>query len=301
MENKFLPDGRQFLWSAHSIDLAETCHRRYYYEAVLNLATRDQNIHAFFGITIHTAVERYERLRSDGADHTRALREVVTATLRETWRDGAPMLQHDDLKLLPGSAHLKTRENLIRTIIWYFEEYGDNDPCRTAVLHDDTPAVELPFTFQLDDEIMIRGRMDRIIRFGGEPYVHDSKTTGTAISRYYFRRFDLDTEMSMFSLAAGVVFQSPVKGVLVDAMQIAVGFTRFERSLTYRTTEQLAEFTDNIKYHIHRAWEAPKHGYPMRLSACQKFGGCPFTSVCARDPRVRAEYLETGYTQREEH
>jgi hypothetical protein len=158
--------------------------------------------------------------------------------------------------------------------------------------------VELPFTLQLDHDVMLRGRMDRIVRYAGEPFVHDSKTTGSSISGYYFKRFDLDTEMTAYSLAAEVVFHSPVKGVLIDAMQIAVGFSRFERSITYRTSEQLKEWLHDVKYHIRMAWEAPEHGYPMRLSSCQKFGGCPFLDVCRRDPRVREEQLNTSYVER---
>src|SRR5262252_197975 len=296
---KFLSDGRQFLWSAHSLDLAETCHRRYYYESVLNVATPDQNVHAFFGISVHKAVETYYAMRASGKSHDDTLRHIVHMTLEDTWdhAKGVPMLDYDTLKQLPGSAHLKTRENLIRTIIWYFSEYGDNDPCKTAILSNGQYAVELPFQFQLDDEIMLRGRLDRVVEFANDPYVDDSKTTGASISSFYFKRYDTDTEMSLYSLASSVVFKSLVKGVLITAMQIAVGFTRFERSATYRTEAQLQEWIEDAKYHIRMAWEAPKHNWPMRLSSCQKYGGCPFTGVCARDPRVREEYLATGFTK----
>lgn len=299
-DKRFDVDGRQWLWSAHSLDIAETCHRRYYYEVVLNLSTRSENAHALFGILIHEAVEEYEHMINAGLSHGAALLGVVTEALKKTWdrETDEPKLQYDQLKLLPGSAHLKTRENLIRTIIWYLEDRKD-DPCVTETLADGRAAVELEFSFELDKEVMLRGRMDKIVRYAGEPFVHDVKTTGASISGYYFKRFELDMEMSLYSLAARTVFKSPVNGVLIDAAQIAVGFSRFARAATYRTAEQLAEWIVDTKYHIHMAWEAKNKGYPMRLSACQKYGGCPFLEVCRRDPRVREAALATGYVERD--
>ena len=297
MDTPFLPDGRRWLWSAHSLELAETCERKYYYVDKCGYTSRDENTHARFGIEVAKANELFEKLRAGGASFDDALRDVVEQALKNTW-DGEPLLQYEKLALLPGSAKLKTRENLIRTIIWYFLHYR-NDPCQTAERPDGSPAVELSFTLALDDEIMLRGRMDRIVKYAGETYVQDTKTTGATLSGYYFKRYNPDIQMSLYSLAGGIIFGSPISGVMIDAMQVAVGFSRFERGFAYRTEAQLEEWLKNATYHIHNIWEAEQHGWPMRESSCQKYGGCPFIDVCNKDPRVRDDFLKGNYVVRD--
>jgi hypothetical protein len=82
---------------------------------------------------------------------------------------------------------------------------------------------------------------------------------------------------------------------MIDAAQIAVGFTRFARGLIPRTKDQMAEWLDDAIYHIKEAWRAAEHGYPMNDKACQLYGGCEFLEVCSKSPRVRQDYLDGGF------
>ncbi len=187
----------------------------------------------------------------------------------------------------------KNRPNLIRSIIWYLEEYKD-DPCETVILADGTPAVELKFEMPLTSEITLVGHLDRLVTYAGGVYVQDQKTSGSTIGSYWFNRFNPDNQMSLYSVASKVVYKTPVLGVMIDAAQIAGGFTRFSRGFTYRTEEQCEEWLRDAEYHIEQTWAADP-SWPMRDTACQKYGGCQFLNVCSKDPRVREEYLKSDF------
>jgi hypothetical protein len=90
------------------------------------------------------------------------------------------------------------------------------------------------------------------------------------------------------------VWKAPVKGVMIDAAQIAVGFTKFERGFTFRTPEQSTEWLHDAEYHIKRTWEAAEQGWPMNDASCGLYGGCPYIDVCSKSPQVRPDFLEGG-------
>lgn len=301
IEEKFLPDGRQWLWSASSLGDAKRCWRYYYYKQILGWQAKGENVHQLFGWLYARAHETYYKLRAEplGLGHKDALYNVVKQTLKESWDydNNKQKLDPDDLRDLKGSARYKTRENLIRSIIWYFDQF-QNDSCKTIHLADGKPAAELPFQFQLNAEIMLRGRLDRIVDFAGDLYVQDQKTTGSTLGGYYFARYNPDNQMSLYTIAADVVWKTPVKGVMIDAAQIAVGFTRFERGFTFRTPEQSAEWLHDAEYHIKMTWAAAEKGWPMNDAACQMFGGCPFIEVCSKSPQVREDFLASGYEKK---
>jgi hypothetical protein len=71
---------------------------------------------------------------------------------------------------------------------------------------------------------------------------------------------------------------------MIDAAQIAVGFTRFARGLIPRTKDQMAEWLDDAIYHIKETWRAAEHGYPMNDKACQLYGGCEFHGGMLEEP-----------------
>jgi hypothetical protein len=178
--------------------------------------------------------------------------------------------------------------------VWYLEEFKD-DPCETVILTDGKPAVELTFTFQVTDDIWLAGHLDRLVNYAGDYYVQDQKTTGSALGAYYFNSYNPDNQVSLYSLAADIIYKTPVAGVMIDAAQIAVGFTRFARGLIPRTKDQMAEWLDDAIYHIKETWRAAEHGYPMNDKACQLYGGCEFLEVCSKSPRVRQDYLDGGF------
>lgn len=292
-DSPYLPDGRQYAWDSTSLR-ATICDRYYYYWQRLGYRPRGESVHLTFGLEYAHAMENYNRLRAFGRDHDEAVQQTIQLTLERT----AGKLDKEELSELTGSARYKSRENLIRSLVWYFEEYR-NDPCQTVILADGKPAVELSFRFQYNEEILFCGHLDRIVEFNGDHYIQDQKTTGASLGQYYFNGFSPDPQMSLYTIAAQVVWHSPVAGVMIDAAQIQQNATKFGRGFTFRTKDQNDEWLQHTVYRIERVWEAEKKGWPLNDTACGMYGGCPFRSICSKSPQVRDDYLKVGFEQSE--
>lgn len=286
--NPFDANGLQFAWNSTSVKLAEECLRKYYYIMIEGWQPPTLSVHLRFGQHYATALEHYHKLRADGATWEEATIDVVWEALHATWdrTDENPEGTEWD-----GGDNLKTRGNLIRSIVWYLDQFAD-DSATTVILGNGKPAVELSFTINVDDGIVFAGHLDRLTEYAKHIYVQDQKTTKTTISPRYFEQFSPETQMSMYTFAGKMLYNTPVNGVMIDAAQIAVGFTRFERGFTFRTEGQLNEWYDDTMGYIHAARRATQEqNFPMNRTACNNYGGCPFRSVCSRDPSVRESFL----------
>lgn len=298
----------QFAWDSTSLGWLKTCPRLYQYSMIEGWRLRG-GVHLLFGGWYHSALEAYDRIKSTGGSHEDALREVVAWLMRKTWIDGAPW----------DSGHnLKTRETLVRSVIWYIDQFKD-DTCSTVQLANGKPAVELSFRLEMDfgpkaqeppwpnpDMIAVQaqpyvlsGHLDRVVEFQGNFYVMDRKTSSTTIGSYYFDQYDPDNQMSLYSMAARVIYQTPVRGVIIDAAQIAVGFSRFTRGFTFRTESQIEEWLGETKAWLRLAegFAQAKH-WPMNDKSCHQYGGCAFRGVCSKSPEVRQKFLESGFEKR---
>lgn len=311
----FLPGTRiQFAWDSTSLGWLKTCPRLYQYSMIEQWRSRGNSVHLDFGLWYHSALELYDKQRSLGAEHEDALREVVSQCLEWTW------IRFDDNGKLPegkpwDSGHnLKTRETLVRSVIWYIEQFAD-DSCTTVQLASGKPAVELSFKLEMDwgpsqggnyvpsasaQPYVLSGHLDRVVQFQGAYYVMDRKTSSTTIGSYYFDQYDPDNQMSLYSMAARVIYNAPVRGVIIDAAQIAVGFSRFTRGFTFRTEAQIEEWLGETKHWLALAEHYATVGHwPMNDKSCHQYGGCVFRKVCSKSPEVRQKFLETDFLKKE--
>jgi len=265
---------------------------------------RGEAIHLEYGIFYHEALEDYELYRFQQLSHEDALQQVVKDTMIKTWRDGKPWRAANDLPA-NDKASLKSRENLIRTIVWYLEKFKD-DPAKT-LSHPSTgkPMVELHFQFEIDEAspaspdgrpYTLCGYLDRVVEFQGQPFVMDRKSTTTTLGSYYFEQYEPDNQMSLYTVASQIAFRTPVKGVIIDAAQIAVGFSRFVRSFVFKTPDQIDEWMKDLKIWLRQAEQYVAENYwPQNDKSCHKYGGCPFRGICSKSPSVRDKFLESDF------
>jgi len=327
--NASFTDGVQFAWDSTSIKLAEECLQKYAYRMVFGWRPIHESVHLRFGGVYAKALETYHKLRAEGIDREEATIEVVSLALYLTW-DWAPcpvchgknsrhaLVNVSDPSItLPcencnGQGHCgtgghpwvsdhaaKTRENLIRTIIWYLEQFAD-DSCSTIILSDGSAAVEHSFRLPVDNDLIFSGHLDRLVDYAGKPYIQDQKTTGSTITPRFFQGFNPDSQISgMYPFAGRAIFGLPIKGVMLDGAQIAVGFSRFERGFIFVDDHQLDEWYDDTMVTIERAREATKEQhFPRNRSACHKFGSCEFRDICSRSPHVREQFLKANFERR---
>jgi len=296
----FLPNSSvQFAWDSTSLGTFKTCPRKYYYTIIRGFRSRGESPHLTFGIHYHSALEHYDKQRANGAEHEEALRSTLLKVLTDTWAEGAPW---------ESDHNLKTRPNLVRSVLWYLEEFR-HDPAKTVILADGSPAVELSFRFNVGPTLVLCGHLDRLVEWNDGVYVMDRKTSTTTLSSYYFDQYEPDNQMSLYTLAGRLVYNCPVRGVIIDAAQIAVGFTRFDRGLTYRTEAQLNEWlsdaqswtgiASNMAHDFDEALTEgspdPELAFPMNDKSCHQYGGCEFRRICSKSPEVRETFLANDY------
>lgn len=317
----------QWAWDSTSLGWLKTCPRLYEYSMIDQWRAKGKSVHLDFGGWYHSALEMYDRQKAEGAGHNDALIEVVREIMNWTWIKEAQPIGNDPNppigKPWDSGHNLKTRETLVRTVIWYLEQFVE-DTCETVILANSKPAVELSFRVEMDwgpktevlhqgwttddtdipkttyQPYVLSGHLDRVVRFQEHYYVMDRKTSSTTIGSYYFDQFDPDNQMSLYSMAARVIYNTPVRGVIIDAAQIAVGFSRFSRGFTFRTEAQIEEWLANTREWLALAEDyATKGFWPMNDRSCHMYGGCVFRRVCSKSPEVRQKFLETDFYKRE--
>lgn len=291
--NRFL----QLAWDSVSLGAFKMCPRYYQYTIIDGYSARSMSVHLFFGIVYHAALERYEHARASGQDFDQGVYAAVRYAMEQTWdrASGKPMwFDHD----------IKDRFTLVRSVVWYLEQFKD-DPLATVILATGKPAVELSFrmetTHQASDgsPFALCGHLDRLAGDEMGLWVVDKKTTTQTLGDYYFRGFSPDNQFTLYTLAAKVVYGTPVKGVVNDAVQIAKGFSRYERRAIPRTEAQLDEWYKDLGLWFKLAeWYAQNQYYPLNDKSCGQYGGCPFRSICSKPPSIRQKWLDAEFTKR---
>lgn len=293
----------QFAWDSTSLGWLKECPRKYQYSMIEGWRSKSTKIDLVFGIEYHWGIEQYDRKRVEGASHDEAVSFVVRNVLTRTYKH--PDFEGDDNTN-------KNRPTLIRSLIWYFEEFKD-DNAKTITLANGKPAVELSFRMPLGfgpdgwsegdhytmadpQPYILCGHIDRLVEFTDQTFVMDHKTTKQTLSSNYFHQFEPDNQMTLYTVASQIVFSTLVKGVIVDAAQIAVGFTRFERGVTYRTEAQLEEWLGDLRILLKQNEEYAKNDYwPMNDKSCRM---CTFKEICSKDPSVREVFLASKFERR---
>ena len=283
-----------------SLGAFKKCPRYYQLAIVDGWEPQDQSVHLTFGIILHEAREEYEHQRTQGTPHQEALTQVVRSALQKTW---------DPQRNRPwDSGHpAKNRLTLVRSIVWYLDSTAQHDPAETLILANGRPAVELSFRFAsgysspaTGEPILLCGHMDRIASLNGDNYIVDIKTTGSGLSQKFFDLFTPGNQVSLYSLAAQIALSIPVKGLIIDGLQITPGFTKTLRGLIGRTQAQLEQWHLELRWWINSMAECAETGlWPQNEASCGYYGGCQFRRVCSRpSPSGQALELKTGFAKR---
>jgi hypothetical protein len=151
----------QWVYDSTSLMLLQGCLRKYNFRLLQGWQQRELPPPLAWGRDFHTCKETYHKCIAVGLDHE-------TAVLRTT---KLAMLLGERLLSLDTS---RTKETLVRSVVWYLEEYKD-DPLKTALLPDGSPAVELSFmlpVFDIEvgptDELPPLNLQDIVLWFNGK-------------------------------------------------------------------------------------------------------------------------------------
>jgi hypothetical protein len=322
----------QIAWDSVSSGVAKTCWRKYQLQIIEGWVSKRESLHLRYGQLYHRALEVYDHKRFEGKRHDEAM-ILCLRDLAEGCQDVVPKLCEDEGCPQAGTTHVcngetkrvwwdpneylseeqaklntKTIYNLFRTVVWYLEEFQHN-PVKTVKLANGKPAVELSFryelgyTFTTGEELVHSGHLDRLVEMGDDHYVMDRKTSKNTISGNsswgFFAKFSPDNQMTGYTYAGKVALAKPIKGVIIDAAQIAKGFSRFERGFALRTEKQLEEWRTDFIWMAKMAEHWAEQDYwPMNDTACDNYGGCVFRDICSKDPQVRHVFLQSDFVKK---
>lgn len=297
-ERQSFKDGVQFAWDATSLKTGMECAYKYKLRILEGWDYPTRNPHLFFGGLYAKALENYYKLVAAGSTSEEALLSIVHEALVESWFH---LRKPETMERVPGTGaawvsdnNNKTRETLIRTIIWYVESFKDEE-IQVKILSSGRPAVEHSFSVEIDYNNVWCGHLDRLVDFAGDPYVMDQKTTKNTLGPSYFKQFKPDVQMSGYTFAGKIMYQLPIKGVIIDAAQIAVGFSRFERGFTHRSDDELEEWYEDTLYWIEllQGFTRENH-FPRNEASCF---GCAFRNACSVPRSMRDNYLKAQFIQ----
>lgn len=281
------------------------CPRSYWLRIIQGWVPKETSAHLVFGIALHAGAEAYVRGKAEGKGHEDCLRLALRKALELTWNKELNRPWPGD-RLIPA----KTRLTLARSLVWYLDQFGAEDPLETVILASGSPAVELSFRFSADlfsptgEPVLFCGHLDRIASMGGKKYVVDIKTTGSGLGSFFFDKFSPDNQFSMYALAAQVAFQEPVDGLIVDGIQVLVEDTRFQRAPVPRGEGLISEWWEGAKLWVMgmhemavRAFGAGEAAFPQNDKSCSMYGGCPYRGVCSRPPVAREQWLRANFSR----
>lgn len=298
--------GLQLAWDGTSYAALKKCAFYYYLTIRMGYQPRHQSVHLTFGIAFHYAAETYHRLIAQSLSHEEALHAVVAAAYYRQLKTPEEQSFYSGYHehALPSTEPTKTPHTLLRTIVWYLDQF-QNDEAKTLILQNGKPAVELSFTLPLgkipshDESFSYCGHFDRIAEYSNSLWVTDYKTTKGQLNTQYFAQFSPSIQMTGYTLASQIVFSAPAKGIIIDAVQLGVTFSRFARQQIHRSPSQVEEFLDDLLLDLEVATlYAKQESWPLNPASCHHYGGCEFRKVCSHSPAVRQNFLEADFVQR---
>ena len=300
----------QIAWDATSLRSLMTCPAKYEYEILQGRKNGNEAMR--FGLVYHAAKEILdaELTMCKDVDHALvyAIKYVWTET--EKWGD-------DDI---PCTDNARTRYTLVRGLVWSLEALG-TDILTPFEFPDGTLGIELSWRVPLPLEYLdydkleslrktgvrrtgeqyssylLCGHFDGLVNFQDDIYVLERKTTKQTLKSFFFKNYSPDVQISTYALAADLMYQTlDVRGVIVEVMQTAVGFSRYLRQPIKRTPEHRSEFLEEVIHYIKKAEEYAERGvYPKNEAVCGLYGGCAYRKICSLSPSVRQDFLESGF------
>ena len=288
----------QIAWDSTSLGALKRCPRYYQYNIIEGYSGVGESPHLRFGSEYNNALVTYHKAKAQGQDHEAATLIALRYALEHTWDDvlGRPWTNDEPTK---------NRETLIRSVVWYLDKFAE-DPMETDVLASGEPAVEL--SFRIDTEVesglteehyLLCGYLDRKVNFAAAQWITDFKTTKGALDERYFAQYSPNNQVSQYAFAGAIISHTPIAGIIIDAAQIGVTFTRFQRAQIPRTQPQLEEwFSDAMVYIKQNETYVENNYWPMNDTSCTQYGGCQFQAVCSASPSIRQKHLDALFVKR---
>jgi len=148
-------------------------------------------------------------------------------------------------------------------------------------------AVEQNFIIPLPDGTPVGGKVDVFLRWTGNLWVRDYKTSSAEQDAYFTRTLDPNDQFIRYTWAGASLSGEPVSGVLVDVMYNGKGTKKEPKKgpsihthMSSRSSKQIDQWVKE-QMHLNKQLEANREAdiWPMEEKSCRY---CPFHSVCSK-------------------
>ena len=288
----------QTLWDSTSLGALKECPTKYFYQIICGLQSKAPKDALVFGIAFHRAMQIYHYRRAAGASHLDAMEGALEA--------GIAAYTDDAGNLYVAQKKERGFYALCRAIVWHLDHFNDNgfndDPAATVVLKNGKPAAELSFRFYFTtidgQDFFLAGHFDTLVEFNGQNFVKDYKTTAN-LGKQFFDQFNPNNQIFLYILGGKIILEKPVAGAIIDGIQCAVHFNRFQRGIVQVSQEAINEFIEDTEMWLRMAKLYAETGhYPKNELSCDKYGGCPYREICRTPPSLREGLIKTHFVQK---
>jgi hypothetical protein len=288
----------QIAWDSTSLGSLKRCPRYYQYNIIEGYSSSAESPHLRFGTEYNNALVTYHKAKALGHNHELATLSALRYLLTQTW---------DTALNRPWTSDepTKNRETLVRSVLWYLDKFAD-DSMETDLLTNGEPAVELSFRINTEVESQITGEhyvlcgyLDRKVNFNGGQWITDFKSTKGALDERYFAQYSPNNQVSQYAFAGAIISNVPISGIIIDAVQVGVTFSRFQRATIPRPQAILEEwFHDSMIYIRQNETFVANNYWPQNDTACSQYSGCQFRPICAASPGLRQKHLDALFHRR---
>jgi len=291
----------QLIWNPSQFDDIQKC--EYYYK-LRNIdrwgKPRLAATPAGFGTAVHAILSKYDASISNltlaGFSRQQVWEKAQRIALMDAALEAPKMIDNTDKR--------RTPEALIRTVIWYTEQYKDDNMTTLLLEGPDGPIpaleVRIPPT-PLNDRYYWGGIIDKIGVIDEKNYIVDRKTTTTTVdSSYFVNRFTPDNQITgyMWSLQEGLGIE--IAGFIIEAIQLMADSCRIVRFPVPRNPQQIEDWKFNAIKTMERAEYCAKDNYWRdQFPSCSLYGGCEFRGICSVAKSLHNAYLESSFIKRE--
>tara|TARA_R110000824_G_scaffold22240_6_gene81700 strand:- start:6235 stop:7185 length:951 start_codon:yes stop_codon:yes gene_type:complete len=277
----------QIIWDASSLSSFLACPRLYKFTNLTGYKLKMFASVTGFGSAIHDGFEILDRYKFENKTKDKAVLEATTHIIKEY---GEGLNKCED--------RVRNLEAALRIIVWRAEEFWE-DNLKIATMPNGSPCLEQRFEVPFGEQgHRLSGRIDKIVEMDNRLYLCDTKTTKATLTDFYFKNFEPSNQIYAYMWAAKHMLGLNIAGFIIDAVQTAANFCRFNRNIFNVSNSAIKEWYHDSQYAVSLADAySLNQYYPANFTSCGNYGGCKFRGVCSESPDHREAILQEDFNK----
>lgn len=201
----------------------------------------------------------------------------------------------------PEDDDFRTQGRALTTMAEYIAYYGNEENW----FGNDVLLTETPFELRDEQGFRYGGRIDLIVKWHGEPWVLDHKTTSRYGGEQYYDQYRNSPQMTGYAWGGSALHGQPVKGVIVNVIVIhkipKPAEQMFHRRPLLYDPRKVDEWRSmRVEAYNEIAEATARDYYRPRWDNCvNKYGKCQFFDICTLPAESRERALEQDFIQEE--